>query len=78
MGPMSVGDRVSRRSCCARHEKATGAMFERLNAGTAELRQHTRDRSEDHRGFVAEARARRAAPFPSLDRRDPGSAGAGA
>jgi|Tabmets5t2r1_1033131.scaffolds.fasta_scaffold19340_3 hypothetical protein len=89
MAAMDADDRAFMHELLRRHEKATDAMiarhdanFEamirRFNAGTVQLREHTRELREDHRGFVDEMRAQRMALFRILDRRDQGGAGAGA
>jgi hypothetical protein len=89
MAAMDVDDRVFMHELLCRHEKATDtmiarhdanfdAMIRRFNAGTEQLREHTREMREDHRGFVEEMRAQRMALFRILDRLDQGGAGAGA
>jgi hypothetical protein len=57
---------------------SSDATIKRFNAGTEQLREHTREMREDHRGFVEEMRAQRMTLFRILDRLDEGGAGAGA
>ncbi len=86
---MDADDRVFMRELLQRHEKSTDAMIshadagfermlERFDAETQLLREHTRRMAEDHREFIEELRAQRAAAFRILDRLDEGPAGAGA
>ncbi|HEX2414277.1 MAG TPA: hypothetical protein VHJ37_03575 [Thermoleophilaceae bacterium] len=71
-------NRAFMRKLLRRHEKATGAMVARLDAGTRELEAHPERMNADHREFIQELRAERAAAFRSLDRLDDGGAAAGA
>ena len=54
------------------------AMIRRFDEGTDRLREHGRQMEEDHREFVTEMRAQRAALFRILDPLDEGPASAGA
>jgi hypothetical protein len=89
MARMDADDREFMRELLHRHEKSTGAMIRRADAGfeqmlrrfdaeTDLLREHTRKMAEDHREFIEELRAQRTAAFRILDRLDEGPAGAGA
>ena len=82
---MGADDRVFMRELLRRHEKASEAMIagfdqmlRRFDAETQLLRRHTRQMEADHREFIEELRAQRAAAFRILDRLDEGPAGAGA
>jgi hypothetical protein len=82
---MDAEDREFMRELLRCHEKSSDAMiagFERVlrrfDAETERVRKHTRQMEEDHREFVAQLRAQRAALFRVLDRLDEGPAGAGA
>jgi hypothetical protein len=78
MAAMDAEDREFMRELLRRHEKATDAMVRRLDEGTVALRQHASQMEADHREFIEELRAQRAAAFRILDRLDEGPAGAGA
>jgi phage shock protein A len=85
MAGMDADDREFMRELLRRHEKSSDAMIagfkrvlRRFDAETERVRKHTRQMEEDHREFVAELRAQRAALFRVLDRLDEGPAGAGA
>jgi hypothetical protein len=89
MAGMDEDDRAFMHELLRRQRKSTDAMISRADAGfermlkrfdaeTDLLREHTRKMAEDHREFIEELRAQRAAAFRILDRLDEGPAGAGA
>jgi hypothetical protein len=83
MTGMDADDREFMRELLRRHEKSSDAMLagfqemlRRFDANTDLLREHTRKMADDHREFIEELRAQRAAAFRILDRLGEGGAGA--